>query len=482
MASVKTNLILNGINTVTSLLFPLITFPYVTRVLMPEGFGLVNFQYSIINYIIMFTSLGIPLYAVKAVASVRDDLAARNRITVEIFLLSLVLSAVGYVIVAAMAAFVPEIHQNAALFFVLSSAIVFNAIGVDWFYRGVEEFRFITVRAIAVKTVTTAAIFVFVRDSSDVIAYGVILVGISVGNNLVNFVHLRKYLSLREVVKENLRVAAHLKPAFQVFMLNILTNIYVQLNAVMLGFMSGDAEVGYLVAATKVPLILISLITSIGVVLLPRCSNLVATGKMREFGEIISKSLNFTVGMSLPMTVGLIVMANAVIMVFCGGGFAEAVPAIAWSAPVVIFVSLTNVFGLQILYPVGKLKIVLWSAGVAAAVNVALNLILIPPYGATGAAAATMAAEMAVLLVQVIAGRKYFPVKLSQISLIHYVVATFVMIVPVAICIHFIERPLMQLIAGAAAGGIVYFGFLLLRRDSLAMMLLSLIHRKKATV
>ena len=157
MASVKGNIVLNGINTITGILFPVITFPYAARVLMPEGIGAVNFLNSIIGYIVLLTSLGIPMYAVKEIAKYRDDKLPRDKITVEIILLSTILCLLGYVAVWLLAEFVPQIHQQASLFYILSLTIVFTSIGVNGFYQGIEDFKVITVRALIIRSLAATA-------------------------------------------------------------------------------------------------------------------------------------------------------------------------------------------------------------------------------------------------------------------------------------------------------------------------------------
>ena len=148
MSSLKGNIILNYINTLAGLVFPIITFPYASRVLLPEGIGVVNFQNSIIGYIVLFTSLGIPLYGVREIAKCRNDLELRDRTTVEITILSIILSLLGYIVVWLLGEYVPRIREELTLFYILSLTIIFTGIGVHWFYQGIEDFLFITVRGL----------------------------------------------------------------------------------------------------------------------------------------------------------------------------------------------------------------------------------------------------------------------------------------------------------------------------------------------
>lgn len=478
MSSIKGNILLNGINTLTGIIYPVITFPYAARVLLPEGIGVINFLNSIIGYIVLLTSLGIPMYAVKEVAKYRDDKFTRDKITIEIIGLSTILCIIGYVIVWLLAEFIPQVHHQAALFYILSLTIVFTAIGVNWFYQGIEDFKFITIRAIIIRTCAAVALFIFVKKPTDLLIYGMITVGSTVGNNFINFVHLRRYIDIRIFCFRELSFMRHLKPALQVFILNLIVSLYIQLNSIMLGFMSGDKEVGYFTAGTKITHIALTLITSLSTVLLPRCSHLLKIGDRYGFASVINKSLNVTLGLSLPMTVGLILLAAPITIIFCGEAFIYSIPILYLNAPVIIFISLTTLIGIQVLYTMDKVNLVILSVSVAAILNLILNFILIPPYGATGAAISTLIAEFSVLLFQIICGSRYFPFNLLDLFKFKYVVATIIMGISVHIAIIHIQSDVMKLIIGLCVGFSVYLMTLIVLKDSLVMGILATVKNK----
>ena len=290
MISLKGNIILNYINTISGLIFPIVTFPYAARILQPEGIGVVNFQNSIIGYIVLLTSLGIPLYAVREIAKCRDNLELRDRTTVEITLLSFLLCLLGYVVVWLLGEYVPRIHEEATLFYILSLTIIFTGIGVQWFYQGMEDFLFITVRGLIIRFLCAITLFVFVRDKGDLLIYGLVIVGSTVGNNLINFIHLHKYIQPSRIDWSRLNITRHIRPAFRIFMLNVVISIYVQLNTIMLGFMTDDRTVGLFTSGVKITNILTVIITSLSAVMLPRCAHLIGEGKIDEFNGIIRKS------------------------------------------------------------------------------------------------------------------------------------------------------------------------------------------------
>lgn len=478
MASVKGNVILYGINTLTAILCPVITFPYAARVLLPEGIGAVNFLNSIVGYIVLLTNLGIPMYAVREVAKYRDDKLSRDKTTLELMLLSMVLCVIGYMTVWILAEFVPQIHRQASLFYILSLSILFNTIGVNWFYQGIEDFKFITIRAIIIRTITTAALFIFVRDSSDILIYGIILVGFTVGNNLINFLHLRKYLNYNLIRLKELNVIRHIKPALQVFVLNLITNLSLHLNSIMLGFLSGDEEVGYFTAGTKITHIGLTLISSLGIVLLPRCSNLIQNGDMAGFSSVIRKSLKVTLALSLPMIVGLSILAVPVTLIFCGNEYMPSIPVLYLNAPVILLVSLTNIMGMQVLYPMDRVNIVIASVSIGAAVNMILNFLIVPDYGATGAAVATLIADVTVVVTQLIMGRKSYPFKFTDMFTPKYIFAAIMMGLAVLAWTFVPVSIVWRLTVGILIGTTLYFGILLIQKDALALEIISMATKK----
>lgn len=473
MNSLKTNVTLNMVNTVTGILFPIITFPYAARVLMPEGIGTVDFLNSIISYIVLFTSLGIPMYAVKEVAKFRDNLELRNRTAIEILSLSFILCLFGYIAVWIIGVYVPRVNVNLSLFLVLSLTILFSTIGVNWFYQAIENFKYITVRALLFRCIAAASLFVFVKSKDDLIIYCIIVVGSTVGNNFVNFVHLRSFIPFRQIQWKKLCLWHHLKPAIHLFVLNLIISLYVQFNTVLLGFMQGVKAVGLYSAGNKLSSVVLMMVTSLGVVILPRSSNLVETGRMEEFSEISRKSMRLSVAMSLPFTFGLILLSGSLIAVFCGSQFAPSALVLRWTAPIIVFVGLTNVIGIQVLYPQGKENIVILSTLGGAVVNLALDVLLIPHFSQNGAALAIFFTELLVLVIQVMCGKKYIPFSLRDKVLVHYIIATAIMVMVLIPVIIFIDGAVAQIILGILIGAVVYGGALWIQEDELFKELLN---------
>ena len=476
MSSLKGNIILNYINTISGLIFPIITFPYAARVLMPEGIGLVNFQNSIIGYIVLLTSLGIPLYAVREIAKCRSDLELRDRTTMEILILSVLLCIVGYIVVWVLGTYVPRIHEEATLFYILSLTIIFTGIGAQWFFQGVENFLFITVRGLIVRFLCTIGLFAFVKDKDDLLIYGFYIIGGTVGSNVINFIHLRKYLKMARIKWNQLNITHHIRPTLKIFLLNVVISIYIQLNTVMLGFMTDDRAVGLFTSGTKLTHLIIVVLTSLSTAMLPRCSNLISEGKYDDFNAIITKSYHLLMFSAIPLTLGTILLAHPLVYCFCGGEFYGAVPVVLYTAPTIILIGMTQVIGIQILYPYGKENMVIISTLVAAVVNVILNVLLIPSLAETGAAISTLISELSVLVVQVRLGRKYIPFKYLDKQIFTYLFAAFLMSFGIFVSLN-LSNVLWQMLIGVIIGTTIYLSVLYLRKDEILIEVLGMVRK-----
>ncbi|WP_346710649.1 flippase [Phocaeicola salanitronis] len=471
--SLKVNYIFNMLNTVTGLLFPLITFPYASRIMLADGIGQVNFFQSIIQYITLLTCLGIPMYAIRKIASVRDDVAKRNKVATEILLLHASLSLIGYVIVALLATFVADIQVNIPLFLILSLTIFFTAIGCEWFYQGIEDFKYITIRGLIVKTIAVILLFVFVRTKEDILWYAGYLVFGILGGNIFNFIRLRKYISWRNLLFKELHPLVHLKPALHIFVLNLVISLYVNLNSIMLGFMADNTSVGLFTAATKLSHVLLSLVSALGTVMLPRLSNLISTGQKEKFNELAQKSITVVMALTLPLTSGLIMTAKYLIPLFCGNSYEPAILTLQIISPIIIMIGISNVLGIQILYPQGQENKVILCTALGALVNLVLNIWLIPRYAQDGAAVSTLLAETMVTVSMIFIGKKYIPIRWKSKSFVHYFVATCWMTLALYFVSDFFKSNVFNFVFSIMVGMLVYGAWLLIIREQFSMQMIN---------
>ena len=396
--SLKLNFIMNAALTMSAFLFPLISFPYVSRILLPEGTGKVSFATALINYFLMFAQLGIPTYGVRACAKVRDDRRKLTKTAQELLIINLVMTAISYAALFGALIFVPRLRQERALYLVVSVSILFSSIGMEWLYKALEQYTYITVRALIFKLIALGGMFLLVRTKEDYILYGGITIFAASASGVLNFIHARRYIDMRPV--GGFEFKPHLKAVAVFFAMSCATTIYTNLDTVMLGFMASNETVGYYSAAVRIKNILVSIVTSLGTVLLPRAAYYVEHKNMDEFHTISRKALNFVLVAAVPMMLYFMLFARDGIFLLSGDRYAGAIHPMRLAMPTLVFIGLSNILGIQIMVPMGKELWVLGSICVGAVVDVVANLLLIPPFGAAGAAMANMLAESAVTLVQ----------------------------------------------------------------------------------
>lgn len=402
--SIKKNFIMNAILTMSSFIFPFITFPYVSRILGPENYGRVGMATSLVSYFAMFAQLGIPTYGIRVTAQVRDDREALSRTVQELLGINLVMSAISYALFFLALIFVPRLREDRLLYLVVSVTILFRTIGMEWLYKGLERYTYITVRSITFKLVAFAALFVLVRAESDYVIYGGISVFAASASGVLNFINARKIVSLAPVKGLNYR--RHLKAVGVFFAMACATTVYTHLDTLMLGFMTSNTDVGYYNAAVRIKTILVSIVTSLGAVLLPRASYYLEHGQEAAFERISKKALNFIAIAAVPLTVYFMLFAREGIGFLSGSAYEGAILPMQIIMPTLVLIGVTNILGIQMLVPLGKEKVVLHSEIAGAVTDFVLNLLLIPQFHSAGAAVGTLAAETVVLIWQFAATRE----------------------------------------------------------------------------
>lgn len=398
--SVKFNFIMNFIMSASSIVFPLITFPYISRVLMATGNGKVATASAVITYFNMFASLGIPTYGIRACAKVRDNKEKLSKTVQELLIINSVTMLLTLLVFIGTVILIPEFAAEKELYVINGIGMVLNMFAITWLYNALEQYAYITAVNMIVKVVSLVLMFLLVKQPEDYILYGAITVFASSASYVFNFVYATKFITLKKSGPYDFRV--HMKPILRFFAMSAATSVYTNLDVVMLRFMQGNTEVGYYNAAIKVKTILVTLITSLGTVLLPRLSYYVKKEKIDDFYRMIGKAVNFVVIAGLPMTIYFMLFAGESIQFLAGKGYEGAVLPMIILMPTVLLIGLSNITGIQILTPQNLEQQVLNSIICGAVVDFLLNLVLIPRMASSGAALATTIAELVVLIVQCI--------------------------------------------------------------------------------
>ena len=397
--TVKKNFIMNFILTAANFIFPIVTFPYVSRILLAEGTGKVAFAASIASYFSMIAALGIPTYGIRACARIRDDKDKLNKTVQELLIIHMSATSLALMFYFISVFIVPELYKEKTLMLINSLSIILNVCGVNWLYQALEQYSYITYRSIFFKIISIILMFFFIHQKSDYIIYGGIAIFANAGSNILNFIRLRKLINFKKV--ESYSFLVHIRPILVFFAQSVAITVYTNLDTVMLGFMQSDIEVGYYNAAIKIKTILLSLVTSLGTVLLPRLSYCIQKNDKIQFQTLISKSIRFVFIIALPLTIFFILFAKETLIVLSGRDFIGATLAMQIITPTILLIGLSNITGIQILTPLGKEKIVVYSVTFGAILDLIVNYICIPRLGAAGASLGTLIAEFSVLAVQI---------------------------------------------------------------------------------
>lgn len=402
--SLKKNMIMNIVLTISSFIFPLLTFPYISRILLPMGLGKISFATSLIAYFNMFAQLGIPMYGIRICATVRDDKEKLSQIVQELLIINIIMSVISYVVLFGAIFTVPTLEDEKMLYIILSVTIILSVIGMEWLYKALEQYTYITIRSVIFKFVALILMFGLVHNESDYLLYAGISIFAASASNILNFINLRKYIDFKLFKKYNFK--RHLKPIFIFFSMACATTIYTNIDTIMLGVMKGNEAVGYYNAAVKIKVILVSIVTSLGAVILPRASYFIQNNQHNEFKKVSEKAMSFVCLLSIPFSCYFFMYAKEGIFFLCGDSYENAIVPMMIIMPTLFFIGCTNILGLQMLVPMGKENIVLYSEIAGAITDLVFNFLLIPYLSVVGAAIGTLLAEIVVFIIQFFAMKK----------------------------------------------------------------------------
>ena len=474
--TLKFNFLMNMLLTVSNFLFPLITFPYVSRVLSPIGTGKVAFAYSIVSYFSIFAAFGVANYGIRACAQVRDDKEKLSKTVQEILLINIVLMSFVYIVYFLGIVFIPELKVEKTLFLISGLNILFTIVGVEWLYRGIEQYFYITIRSIIFKLIAFVLVFTCVKTETDYSAYAFIIIFATVGSGVVNLYNLRKIITIKYF--SNYDFKRHLKPMMTFFITTIAVAFYVNVSVALLGFIQGNEEVGYYNAAYRIKDVMVSIVTSLGAVLLPRLSYYIKNNMWDKFNDILSKSTQFIFILSLPLVVFCILFAKPSVLILAGSAYSGSIVPLQVLA-LIFIVGLSNLTGIQMLIPLKKEKYLCYSVMIAAVINMVLNLILIPEYGAIGAAVSVMVAEASILIYQIYILRAYSQVLFGGVSYMRIIMALVLAIsVSMWLNVSLNYNETIVFLVSASLFFICYLGVLLLSKEPFIFTILNQIRSK----
>ena len=432
------------------IVLPIITTPYVTRIFSSKDLGTYGYFNSIVTYFILLATLGVANYGTKEISGHRKDIRKNFW---GIYTLQLIATILSLVLYTSLCLFFPGMQNMVA--YILGLSLISKGMDISWLFQGLEDFRRITARNTTVKVLGVVSIFLFVKTPGDLYLYVFLLTFFELLGQLSMWLPARPYIG--EPQFDLSYAKKHLKPVILLFLPQVAISLYVTLDRTMLGALSSTNDVGIYDQALKIINILLTLVTSLGSVMLPRVSGLLSSGnhkavnKMHELSFLIYNLVIF------PIIAGLLIVNKDFVSFFLGKDFQEAYLAIAIMVFRMFFIGWTNIMGIQILIPHNKHREFMLSTTIPAVVSVGLNLLLIPPFGFVGASIVSVLTEALVWVIQLYFSLPYLkevPILESMAKIVCASAMMYGLLLLVKPFLHF--TPTLNVLVYAALGGIIY--------------------------
>ena len=458
--SVKKNYLYNLLYQMTSVLLPVLTIPYVSRVLSADGIGINTVTYANTQYFILLGSLGISIYATKKIATIREKKDKLKKTFWEIFSIQFTGCILAYMVFALT---LGQSHKYGVFYMLQGFYILAAAVDISWYFLGIENFKNASLRSFFAKIISVILIFTFVKTRDDLWKYILINAGTMFVGQLIMWFYVGKdMLKVKGIGK--LKIAMHIMPILALFVPQIATQVYTVLDKTMIDLFKGAVEAGYYDQSQKVVRILLSVVTSLGIVMLPRIANLFSKDDLNEVKKSLRKAFVVISFLSIPITFGLIGISDKFVPILFGNEFLSVIPLTKISPVLVIIIGLGNVFGTQYLLAIGKNKEYTASVCIGALVNFCFNLLLIPRFAAMGAVIATVSAELSIALIQFWFARVVFDFTWIK-ETYKYWVSGILMLAIVRLVGNVTPISILFLVLQIAIGSLVYFISLIILRD-----------------
>lgn len=465
---IKKNYILNVSNQILSLIIPMITAPYIARVIGADGIGLYSYCDSIVSYFVLFASLGLPLYGQKEVSYLQNDRFGRSKVFWETFIIGFVSTALAFVFFI----FFTRDSNNRILFCILSVNILSCGIDISWLFQGMENFKTISVRNFLFRLFNVVYVFLFVRKKEDLLVYVAGICCFSFANYASLWFSLRKVISF--VPFKELRPFKRIPGIISLFVPTVAIQVYTMLDKTMIGIITNDVfQNGYYEQAIKLSKMVLTLVTSLGAVMLSRIGSYHSCGDEGKVKKALYNSYRFVWFLSIPLGFGLSSIASNFVPWFYGDGYGEVVPLLFILSFLIIAIGVSNVTGIQYLIPMGKQKQYTVSVIVGACSNFVLNVFLIPRFLSFGAAIASLIAETLVTATQLFLVRRELSVSRILKSSWKYLTSGIIMFVSVRLEGVILEPSAWNTAVMVFSGMTVYFLALFVLRDGFLKELFS---------
>lgn len=407
---VKKNFAYNLILTLCNYIFPMITFPYVSRVLHPDNIGVCGFVDGIINFALQFAVLGIGSYGVREIARCGDDTEKRSKIFSNLVYINILLTVIAVVVLVALTFTVDRLLPYKEFLGIGLLKIIFNAFLIEWFFQGIEQFKYITIRSVAINFCYVICVLLFVKNTDDTLVYYFLTSVVVVFNAVFNWVNRRKYCKLSF---KNLSPKLYLKPIFSFGYYRILTSMYTTFNVIFLGLVSTDVQTGYFVTSTKLYTIIMAAFTAFTTVMIPRVSAMLQSKEYTKLQSVADDTFDILVYVSLPIIFFGIFYAPQIIDLVSGAGYEGAIIPFRITILLLLIIGMEQIVIQQFLMAATNINSIMLVSTVGASTGIVMNLLFTPTYGAIGSAIAWAASEAVVLVLGISMMKRYTNVKVN---------------------------------------------------------------------
>ena len=472
--SLTKNSIYNIIYTIANILFPFATSIYVSRILLPAGVGKVASAQNIVSYFVTLAALGLPSYGVREFAKIREIKKKRNKLFTELLLLNVISTTLAIIGFIGLLTINDGFNGQWALYVACGLSVAFNYLNIDWMYQGLEEYGYITGRSLFIKGLSLLVLFLFVRSREDYVLYALISSLATGGNYIFNVLNARKYVALDF---SEIELQRHIRPVLLIALIIFLSTIYNKIDVTMLNVLATDESVGYYTYAQKTITMVLTMANAITAALLPRLSYYYENDR-QGFYNLLDKGFQVLCFMTLPMTIGMALVAPQAVEFLYGKAFEPAVLTIRLMCPLILIKGFGDLFCYQLVYSTKNEKIILPASALASAINIITNAILIPILLQNGAVIASVFSELVTNAFQFIYMKKKVKFSINMKALTKGIISTAVMALSVCIIMQFKLSNTIGLILEILCGVIAYTVLNLVMKNTLIFEIVNKVKRK----
>lgn len=474
--SLTNNAILNSFRQVSSMLFSMITFPYVSRIIQATNYGKVSFISSLMGYFSLIASLGISNYAIRQGTRLRDNQRELSYFANQIFSINFYSTLIAYLLLFITYCFWSKLQNYSLLILIQAPIIILTTLGVEWVYTIYEDYLYITIRSVLMQLVSLCGILMFVKNVNDYLIYALIITISSGGANVFNFIHSKKYLNLKLVTKLDLK--KHLPPILALFSSAIMISIYVNSDITIIGILKDNRDVGVYTVSVKIYTILKQLLSAVIVVTLPHLSYLLGQNQIKKYRLLMNKILQTLLVFVIPLSIGLILEGKNIIRLIGGNGYLNGTFSLQILSVTIVFSLLGSFITTAVLLPYGQERKILLITSVSAVINLILNFVLIPIGGINGSAFTTMIAELLVATLSFYYSKKFTSINIFTLNILQVIISCIPIIIICIFINSFNFSYILELTFSIILSVFLYFVSLLCFKNKIIISYLKVVKNK----